>query len=98
MFLSFIITYQFFLFFSFFENPNAVHKSRQKGLFDSNKPFCKKLAYGLRSVRKELVNIHPQSAHSQKLTEYVIFLRYILFYIPSCILYICLNFRLERVH
>jgi len=47
--------------------------SRQKGQFDSNIQFCKELACGLRSVRKELMNIHPQSVHSQQLIEHVNF-------------------------
>lgn len=61
------------LLFSFFESPSLIHESRQKGLFDSNMKFCKELACGLRSVRKELMNIHPQPIHSQELIEYVIF-------------------------
>jgi len=50
-----------------------MNNTRQKGLFDSNNTFCKELACGLRSVRKELMNIHPQSTHSQQLIEYVYF-------------------------
>lgn len=65
--------YLYILLFSFFESPSLIHETRQKGLFDSNIKFCKELACGLRSVRKELMNIHPQSTHSQQLIEYVIF-------------------------
>lgn len=67
------------LVFSFFESPNLLHQTRQKGQFDSNTKYCKELACGLRSVRKELMNIHPQSTHSQQLIEYVNLLN-ILFY------------------
>ncbi|XP_060860974.1 uncharacterized protein LOC132938260 [Metopolophium dirhodum] len=55
---------------TFFENPNLMNNTRQKGLFDCNNTFCKELACGLRSVRKELMNIHPQSTHTQQLIEY----------------------------
>lgn len=55
---------------TFFENPNLMNNTRQKGLFDCNSTFCKELAFGLRSVRKELMNIHPQSTHTQQLIEY----------------------------
>jgi len=48
-----------------------MNNTRQKGLFDCNNTFCKELACGLRSVRKELMNIHPQSTHTQQLIEYV---------------------------
>lgn len=64
----------------FLESPNLIQGSRQKGLFDCNTKFCKELACGLRSVRKELMNIHPQSANSQQLTEYVNFIKNILYY------------------
>lgn len=69
-----------FSIFSFFESPNLMNNTRQKGLFDCNNTFCKELACGLRSVRKELMNIHPQSTHSQQLIEYVylIFIKHIL--------------------
>lgn len=59
--------------FSFFESPNLMNYTRQKGLFDCNNTFCKELACGLRSVRKELMNIHPQSTHTQQLIEFVYF-------------------------
>ncbi|XP_025198236.1 uncharacterized protein LOC112596687 [Melanaphis sacchari] len=55
---------------TFFESPNSINNTRQKGLFDCNNTFCKELACGLRSVRKELMNIHPQSTHTQQLIEY----------------------------
>lgn len=68
----FIIVYLFLLSYSFFENPNLIHETRQKGLFDSNTKYFKELAFGLRSVRKELM-INTQSVHSQQLVEYVSF-------------------------
>ncbi|CAH1725879.1 uncharacterized protein LOC114130538 [Aphis gossypii] len=55
---------------NFFESPNSINNIRQKGLFDCNNTFCKELACGLRSVRKELMNIHPQFTHTQQLIEY----------------------------
>ncbi|KAE9532777.1 hypothetical protein AGLY_009858 [Aphis glycines] len=55
---------------NFFECPNSINSIRQKGLFDCNNTFCKELACGLRSVRKELMNIHPQFTHTQQLIEY----------------------------
>ncbi|XP_029344429.1 uncharacterized protein LOC100166553 isoform X2 [Acyrthosiphon pisum] len=55
---------------TFFESPNLMNNTRQKGLFDCNNTFYKELACGLRSVRKELMNIHPQSTHTQQLIEY----------------------------
>lgn len=57
--------------FSFFENSNEIHETRQKGLFDNKTKFCKELACGLRSVRKELMSINRQSTQSQQLVEYV---------------------------
>jgi len=48
-----------------------MNNTRPKGLFDCNNTFCKELACGLRSVRKELMNIHPQSTHTQQLIDYV---------------------------
>ncbi|KAF0771388.1 Centromere protein I [Aphis craccivora] len=51
---------------NFFESPNSINNIRQKGLFDGNNTFCKELACGLRSVRKELMNIHPQFTHTQQ--------------------------------
>lgn len=59
----------FVLLFSFFKNPNLIQETHVKGLFDSNVRFCKELAFGLRSVRKELININP--TQSQQLVEYV---------------------------
>jgi len=53
-----------------FESPNLINNTRPKGLFDCNNTFCKELACGLRSVRKELMNIHPQSTHTQQLIDY----------------------------
>ncbi|XP_060840913.1 uncharacterized protein LOC132921748 [Rhopalosiphum padi] len=53
-----------------FESPNSMNNTRPKGLFDCNNTFCKELACGLRSVRKELMNIHPQSTHTQQLIDY----------------------------
>lgn len=55
---------------NFFESPNSINNIRQKGLFDCNNTFCKELACGLRSVRKELMNIHPQFTHTQQVIEY----------------------------
>lgn len=67
-------------FISFFENPIEIYETRQKGLFDNKRKFCKELACGLRSVRKELMNLHPQSTHSQRIIEYVNIVNIIIFY------------------
>jgi len=71
--LYFLIIHFNFCNFSFFENPRLIHETRQKGIFDSNTKFCKELACGLRSVRKELMNLRPQTTNSLHLTEFVNF-------------------------
>ncbi|XP_050539337.1 centromere protein I-like isoform X2 [Daktulosphaira vitifoliae] len=54
---------------NFLESSNILQETRCKGLFDSNTKFCKELAYGLRSVRKEIVHLRP-SINSQQLMEF----------------------------
>uniref|UniRef100_A0A2S2QW82 Centromere protein I n=1 Tax=Sipha flava TaxID=143950 RepID=A0A2S2QW82_9HEMI len=54
---------------TFFENPNLILETRQKGLFDSKSKFVIQLANGLRSVKKELISKHLNST-SLQLTEY----------------------------